>query len=472
MAVLADAASDGMVPADYRTQALVRQADALVQSPSAAGQPEFAAALDAAMLHYLRELARGRVDPRSLGFRVARLPEPAHDLLAQLHAAAAEHRLAELVARQRPRLAQYAKLREALGHYRTLAAAAPTAPVPTLARANTRIEPGDAYAGADTLQQRLLALGDLDAKAALPPDGRYTPALAEAVRRFQARHGLEPDGVIGRGTLAALNVPLERRVQQLELALERLRWLPDLGGGPFVGINIPMFRLWAWDPAMPAGSGINMGVVVGKALNTQTPVLAQDMRYLIFRPYWNVPSSILRNEVLPALARNPDYLRRHDMELVRGPGDDSPAVEASAANLALLRQGVLRVRQRPGPKNSLGLVKFIFPNDNNVYLHDTPATQLFGRARRDFSHGCVRVEDPPALARWVLRDQPAWTPERIRAAMHGTTQQRVNLTRPVPVILFYVTAMVLPDSAAPHFAQDIYGHDARLAHALAQRQAP
>ena len=194
------------------------------------------------------------------------------------------------------------------------------------------------------------------------------------------------------------------------------------------------------------------------------------MRYLVFRPYWNLPRSIVRNDVLPALARDPGYLQRNDMEIVRGAGDDAQAVAASNENLAGLREGGLRLRQRPGPKNSLGLVKFIFPNDANVYLHDTPAAQLFGRARRDFSHGCVRVANPVALAHWVLKDQPVWTRERVQAAMAGTLSLRVDLTEPLQVILFYMTAMVVPADQALHFASDIYGHDTRLARALASRR--
>ena len=314
------------------------------------------------------------------------------------------------------------------------------------------------------MHRLLVALGDLPTDAP-PPGDRDDAMLAEGVRRFQHRHGLAADGVIGRATLAALNVPLAHRLQQLELALERLRWLPDLAARPSIGINIPMFRLWAWDPAVPASAPISMRVVVGRALNTPTPVLLEEMRYLIFRPYWNLPRSIVRNEVLPALAREPGYLQCNDMEMVRGGGDDAQAVATIKENLALLRQGGLRLRQRPGPKNSLGLIKFIFPNDTNVYLHDTPAPQLFGQPRRDFSHGCVRVEDPVALAQWVLKDQPGWTRERIRAAMAGTSPLRVDLTHPLPVILFYMTAMAMPSDQGLYFADDIYGHDTRRARA-------
>lgn len=468
--LLADAASDGLAPRDYQTGELAARAAALdaVPAVATAAQATFERELEAALLRYLHDLSVGRVDPRALGFRVARKVETAPDLAQRLQAAAAAQRLAQLVAAQRPRLAQYDKLRQALAGYRALAA---DAPLPQLPAAAATLKPGDAYAGAAALHRRLVAFGDLPAEAP-PPSERYDPAWADAVRRFQQRHGLAADGEIGRTTLAALNVPLARRVRQLELALERLRWWPELGAQRVVGINIPMFRLWAWDAAAPpAEAPLSMGVVVGRARKTQTPMLVSDMRHLIFRPYWNVPRSIVRNELLPVLMRDPGYLQRHDMEIVQGQSDDARAVAAGPESLALLGQGELRLRQRPGPKNSLGLVKFIFPNETNVYLHGTPAIQLFGRARRDFSHGCVRVEDPVALAQWLLQDQPSWTRERIEAAMAGAAPLRVNLTQPLPVILFYLTAMVMPTDGALHFADDLYGHDARLERALAARPA-
>ena len=465
--LLADAAADGLAPRDYQATDLAERAARLDAAPSTAisQQPAFERSLDSAMHRYLHDLHFGRIDPRALGFRVARTGAAAPDFAALLQAAAAAGHLPQAVAELRPQLGQYAKLREALARYRALAADGSLSHLPVA----VPVKRGEPYYGGAALHRLLLAVGDLPADAA-PPIDCNDATLAEGLRRFQTRHSLAVDGVIGRATLAALKVPLAHRVQQLELALERLRWLPDLGARPFVGINIPMFRLWAWDPAAPADASISMGVVVGRALNTQTPVLSEEMRYLIFRPYWNLPRSIVRNEVLPALARDPGYLQRNDMEIVRGGGDDAQAVAASNENLAALRESGLRLRQRPGPKNSLGLVKFIFPNDADVYLHDTPATQLFGRARRDFSHGCVRVEDPVALAQWVLKDEPGWTRERIQGAMAGTSSLRVDLMRPLPVVLFYMTAMVMPADQALHFADDIYGHDTRLARALATRR--
>jgi murein L,D-transpeptidase YcbB/YkuD len=285
------------------------------------------------------------------------------------------------------------------------------------------------------------------------------------VVRFQRRHGLEPDGVLGRRTQAALAVPIDWRVRQIEMALERLRWLPDLGPSPLIVVNIPMFRLWAWD-AVSRAPALSMNVVVGRALNRQTPVFMAEMPSIIFRPYWNVPVSIARAEFLPALARDPDRLAREHLEVVGG-GAEAHVLPPSAEALAQVQRGSLRLRQRPGPANALGLLKFVFLNEHDVYMHGTPAQTLFARSRRDFSHGCIRVEDPVALAEWVLGDASTWPRAQVEAATLGADDRRVALPRPVQVLLFYVTAVVTPEDDWVHFADDIYGHDARLDKALA-----
>jgi murein L,D-transpeptidase YcbB/YkuD len=199
-------------------------------------------------------------------------------------------------------------------------------------------------------------------------------------------------------------------------------------------------------------------------------VFADAIRAVIFRPYWNVPRSIVRHELLPIVRRDPGYLERHDMELVRGDGAEATVVIPIEENLDLLAQGKLSLRQRPGPTNALGLVKFDFPNVNNVYMHDTPAAELFSRSRRDFSHGCVRVEDPVTLATWALKDEPEWSRTRVIAAMSAGRSTSVKLSRPIQVILFYVTAAVMPEDGTVRFAADIYGHDTRLEEALANRR--
>ena len=465
--LLADAGSDGLVAQDYRADELAVRAAALSATPGTADAPRFEHDLGEAMLHFAHDLHLGRVDPRSVGFQVDRPRTAEADLDSLLAKAVSTGRLPELIGELRPRFEQYAQLRSALARYTALTVGSAWTPL----RIKTPLRPDERSDSMPDVRRRLVALGDM--QAGVDSGGiEYDVALAQAVGRFQSRHGLPVDGVIGRATLASLNVPPTTRVRQIELAMERLRWLPAPGARPIVGINIPMFRLWAYDPARSGEPPLDMGVVVGRALNTRTPVLSAEIRHLIFRPYWNVPRSIVRNELLPAVARDPGYLARHDMELVRGPGDDAEVVPQGPEGLSALQVGALRVRQRPGPKNSLGLVKFIFPNAADVYLHGTPATELFGRARRDFSHGCVRVEDPVALAQWLLHDQTQWSRERIAQAMAGAGPLRVELTRPIPVVLFYMTAMSMPRDHALHFADDLYGHDARLIRALATRRTP
>jgi murein L,D-transpeptidase YcbB/YkuD len=336
------------------------------------------------------------------------------------------------------------------------------------------VRPGDALPQASALVRLLTALGDLPGETpASAEPSVYAGPVVNAVKRFQVRHELDADGIIGARTEAALRVPLAWRVRQIELALERLRWLPHLNQDRFLAVNIPMFRLWVWDSIPPNGApSFGMDVIVGRGLNRQTPVFVEEMEYLVFRPYWNVPLSIVRGEILPAIRRTPGYLQRHDMEIVAGQSDAAPIVPSTDANIAQLRDGTLRLRQRPGPENSLGLVKFVFPNDSNVYLHGTPAMELFSHARRDFSHGCMRVGDPVGFAEWVLAAQPEWDREAILAAMNGPASRRVDLPRPIQVIVFYLTAALTIDDGSVQFAEDIYGHDARLDQYLTRRSGP
>jgi len=470
VAWLADAASEGLDPDDYAAAEIGRAAGSLEGEgvPDLAAVARFDASLSLHLLRYWRDLHLGRVDPRAVGFRM-NAPLDEHDFAAMLREALAANRLGGATEELRPPLALYRGLVAALAAYRPLGVA--DARPLTLAVPKVSVKPGAPFEAVGPLFDRLRLLGDLPAEAPAPVDtATYDGAVVEGVKAFQRRHGLEPDGVLGRSTVAALNVPLDQRVRQLELALERLRWLPHLREDGFLAVNIPMFRLWGWGEVPPDGTpAFDMAVIVGKALNTETPVFVEEMRHLIFRPYWNVPRSILRGEVLPAMTRDPQYLARNDMEIVAGESDAARPVAADEEGVAGLREGRYRVRQRPGPKNSLGLVKFVFPNDEAVYMHGTPAVSLFGRPRRDFSHGCIRVEDPVELAEWMLRDQPEWTRERVLAAMNGDRPLQVKLTRPVQVVLFYLTAVVMPGTGAVHFADDIYGHDRRLERALETR---
>ncbi|MBM4267760.1 MAG: hypothetical protein FJ144_14315 [Deltaproteobacteria bacterium] len=462
--IIALAGDDGLDPDEYGLASLSAALDALTTTsePAPAQVASVEVALSTAVVALFHHLHFGRVEPRSLGLRLAPARE-GHDIAVLIRGAVAHQTLADAAAKLRPPLAQYARLRAALALYRRLASdRSLDAPLP-----DAVVRPGDRYTGLGALVHRLTILADLaPRRPGAPAPETYDADVAGGVRRFQRRHGLAADGIVGPATLGALNVPPADRVRQIELALERLRWLPDLEGRLLV-INIPMFHLWGWSSgASDPVPAIEMKVIVGRALQTRTPVFTASLERVIFRPFWNVPASITRSEILPKLARDPGYLERERLELVRGPGVDAPVVAATAAHLAELRRGELRLRQRQGPANSLGLVKFDFPNASDVYLHGTPAHQLFARPRRDFSHGCIRAEDPASLASWVLEPLGSWPRERVDAAMHGSGPPLgVRLPEPITVVLFYTTVVAASDGTI-RFAEDIYGHDAALARAL------
>jgi len=229
-------------------------------------------------------------------------------------------------------------------------------------------------------------------------------------------------------------------------------------------VNIPEFRLRTMI-RQPGAVPLDMAVVVGKAYHHRTPVFADSMRYVIFRPYWEVPPSIAQAELIPKISRNPNYAAANNFIVADRAGDVVADGAVSGAVLGGLRSGAYRIRQKPGPKNSLGLVKFIFPNSYNIYMHGTPATQLFSRSRRDFSHGCIRVENPAVLAKWVLRNNPEWTEDRIDAAMNSSETIQVDLAHPIPVLILYSTAVVEPNGQI-HFFDDVYGYDTELRQVL------
>jgi murein L,D-transpeptidase YcbB/YkuD len=451
--VLRQARLQGLDPRDYGADALQEQLRA-----GGTDTARFDVALTSAMLHYLADLRVGRVRSEYH----TRLPDARlrqYDPVERLRAGLAGGKLQAAVRAAEPPLRLYGQVKAALAHYRELA----RQPYPALLRPPAKVAPGGAYPAAMALFERLVLLGDLPADAPPPPEGIYSEVMEEGVRHFQARHGLIDDGVLGRGTVDALNVPLTKRVRQLELTLERLRWLPDFGPGPLILVDLPAYRLWALnsvsDDAGSADAPLEMRVVVGTAVKTETPLFVGQMRYLEFNPYWNVPRSILEKEILPKLERNPAWLAKNEMETVP-PG----------ASVADLRAGRARVRQRPGPKNSLGAIKFAMPNPMDIYLHSTPARELFERSRRDLSHGCIRVEHPAALAQFVLGRQRQWNADTIQDALQPGPTRHVDLVHPVPVVIFYATASVDSEGSA-RFAADVYGRDAKLGQELAARRS-
>ena len=423
----------------------------------------FDLALTISVMRYISALHNGRVTPRhlQLGLDIEHKRYKLGEFLRSRLVGAQD--VNSVVEEVEPSYAGYRRTRTALEHYLALAREGEGDPLPAFKKP---VKPGDAYPGLNQLTKRLQRLGDL------PPTDLaslqatvYKEEVVEGVKRFQQRHGLQADGTIGRATFNQLTTPLSRRVTQLQLTLERWRWLPPDLPRRIIAVNVPEFQLRAYDDHHPS---LAMRVVVGKAFpELQTPVFQDQLEYLIFHPYWNVPIRITQKELIPAIRKNPSYLAKHGFELVNRAGQ-SVAVDITDKTVMIkLGTGEFWVRQKPGPENALGPIKFVFPNNYAVYLHGTPERALFSHSRRTFSHGCIRVEDPSALAAWVLHDAPSWTSDRIQEAINGADSVRVDLPVPIPVLVLYGTALV-DENEEVHFFEDVYGQDKKLEQALAR----
>jgi murein L,D-transpeptidase YcbB/YkuD len=470
IAALRQAELKGLTAEDYdgsRWDGRLAKLKPTTRQPAEADAVKFDLDLTVCVMRYISDLHIGKVNPKHLDFAFDEeskkydLPEFLRDRVVS------GGDVAGVLATVEPPYPGYRRTIQALQTYIELAKKDNGEQLPAVKKP---IVPGDTYAGVPRVAQLLRLVGDLpqsaDVSAGSPTDPPiYKGALVDAVKNFQRRLGRDVSGRIDAQTVADLNVPLSSRVRQMQLTLERWRWLPASYQNAPIIANIPEFRLRAYDKDFNVG--VTMNVVVGKAYGHGTPVFSENMQYVVFRPYWEVPYSITKAEIVPHILRDPGYLARENLEIVDSKQNVVASGAVSSDAIDQLRAGKLFVRQKPGPKNSLGLVKFLFPNSYNVYMHDTPATELFSRSRRDFSHGCVRLEKPAELAAWVLRDNPGWTPERIHDAMNGTTTQQVNLTHPIPVLIVYATVIVLEDGQV-HFYDDIYGHDTELEKALAQ----
>jgi len=459
-----DGGKKGLDPEDYDASRWDERIRGL-EGPSDAAAARFDVAMTVCAMRYVSDLRIGRIHPRHFAFGLS-VEQKRYDLARFLRERVlAVPNPAEALEAIEPPFEGYRRTEQALARYAGLAAADGAAEkLPPVAKA---VVPGASWDGVPRLTRLLRLVGDLPAAADVPGDSRtYAGRLVDAVKRFQRRHGLTDDGKIGAGTVERLNVPLADRVRQLGFALERWRWLPSEFSSPPIVVNIPEFRLRALDEANAVA--LEMRVVVGKAMRHQTPVFSDEMTYVVFRPYWNVPGGIRRQEIVPAIQRDRDYVANKGYEVTTPAGKPVTSGRISDDVLAGLRSGKLMIRQKPGPTNSLGLVKLIFPNDFSVYLHDTPAREVFSRTRRDFSHGCIRVEKPAELTAWALRKNAGWDLERVRLAMRsGGNDVTVNLAQRVPVFIVYATALA-DENGEVHFYDDIYGHDAELAAALAR----
>lgn len=453
MAAVAAADREGLRSSDYHLETIRELRQRTVGTsprPGLTSLAELELLLTDAFLTYADHLVDGRLDPVSLHPKW--VPSRSEvDLLEVLERALTEERVGRVLEELRPPHEDYRRLRDALERYRGIASAGGWPTVPE----GTGFSPGDTAARVAALRARLRASGEHTDAVGDGADSIYGPELAEAVRRFQRRHGLEVDGIVGPATLAALNVPAADRARQIRVNLERWRWLPRSLGERHVRVNAADFELEAVEDSEVV---LSTRVIVGRDFR-KTPVMSDRITYLVFSPFWHVPHSLAVQDQLPLQKQDPNHFRRIGMRVLRGWSADAPEVNPDSVDWSEVsaRSFPYRLRQDPGPKNALGRVKFMFPNRFNVYLHDTPGRELFARRRRSFSSGCIRVKRAAELAAYLLRNDPAWTAGSIREAMDAGNERTVRLPEAVPVHLLYLTAF--SDGETVQFRPDIYDRD-------------
>ncbi len=486
---LCAAEEHGLNRADYLTEALqqsIEQAFA-EDAPSDSVRTRRLAALDVALastlLDYTSDVITGRVNPTDFGDS---WQTPVHtiDPARMLAQAVADDSLGSISERVSSTHPEYAALREELSRYRSIASQGGWATV-SQGEALTEGATGERV---EAVVRRLAASGDLDSTMLVdsqalndtttlsetttaddsrsPSDStlEYDERIAEAVRSFQQRHGLETDGVVGESVIQAMNVPADERARQIELNLERWRWIPAQLGGRYIYVNIPAFELHAFEDGTEQ---MSMAVVVGEEYDDQaTPVFSDTMEYVVFNPYWNIPQSIAEEEILPNAREDDGYLEQNRYEIATSWSEDAEVVPPTPENLDMVESGRYRLRQQPGPQNALGRIKFMFPNEFNIYLHDTPEDYLFERAQRAYSHGCIRVERPVELGDFVFTSDE-WDADDIRSAIDSGERQIQNLQSPLPVYILYWTAFVDAEGRM-NFREDLYGSDDELDEALRQ----
>lgn len=462
---LASADERGLIASDYDAGPLSGWSNELTADTGELAS--FDVALSLSVMRYGSNLYLGRINPRRVNFGL-NIETKRVDLPNLVQKIAQSSQPAAILDALEPGYPLYAHLKQALQKFRLLQQDMPN---PQLALPG-KFAPGGSHRDVPALRRLLHRLGDLAELDEATAESRlYDHPLAEAVKSLQKRQGLTADGVISASTLSQLNVPTADRIAQIQMGMERLRWLPEYIRGPYLMVNIPSFQLFGSRNDAGTGLGqhdVQMNVIVGEAVDGRhTPVFHADMTSVMFRPYWNVPFKISAKELLPLARRNPGYLAHSNLELVSSFAPNAPVYQPTAGNIEMLATGALKLRQKPGPKNALGLVKFTFPNNNNIYLHSTPSKGLFQRARRDFSHGCIRVQDPVRLAEFVLQAQGEWSKDRIEAAMNGGNPKTVTLKQGIAVYILYSTVLANEQGQAS-FHPDIYGHDVMLQNLLAR----
>jgi len=461
--------AEGLQPGSYHlerietTLAEIRQILVRSEKPAPANIIHLEFLLSDAYLVYAAHLLNGRVNPETLHADEWTI-YPARSNLARhlskaLEGGDFEGSLKSLL----PAQPGYGRLKTALVVNRALAEQGGWPVIP----GDGRLEKGDKSDRLPVLRSRLKVTGDMPAPADATSD-LFDETVEEAVKRFQQRHGLFDDGIVGTRTLRALNVPVEKRIRQIELNLERWRWLPQNLGNPYILVNIAGYGLEVVEKETPV---LTMKIVVGTAFQ-KTPVFSGKMTYIEMNPFWNVPHSIATEETLKKIRENPSFFAKENMRVFTA-GQNGEAVNPATIDWSQLSENNFpyRLRQEPGPRNPLGRIKFMFPNKHSVYLHDTSDPQLFRKERRGYSHGCIRIEKPMDMAEFVMRGSKEWSREKVAAVLRTKETTVAYLPKPISVHILYFTAWGNGDGTV-HFLEDIYRRDERLDRALQPKIKP
>ena len=473
LVITAKAADEGLNPKDYQVKDISKMLAELdkVRSDSVrrnAQERQVDIALTGTYMKWANDYYRGVANPRDKKDASWQVKPNKIKLNKALTAFLGERKSRYNYYEFAPLHPEYDQLKKALATYRAQERAGgwPTLP------ATTVLKPGQYSPAVADLRRRLpdgtggvvaTAPASVAAKPGPPADVAtltFDPVLEVAVKQFQQDSGLKADGIVRGETLRQLNVPIGTRIDQLILNMERWRWLPKKFEPNYLLVNIPEYTLHVVEDNQEA---FNMRVIVGKVLH-ETPVFSDKMEYVVLAPYWNVPFSIIENELRDKFVADPSYLNRLDMEVVKGNGRKATIVNPASIDWANVTSETFKytLRRRPGPKNDLGDVKFIFPNANDIYLHDTPHDELFSQSSRSFSHGCVRLSEPIKLAAYLLRDRPEWDKQTILDSIATHREKYITLKEKLPVYLVYFTAWA-DANGHPHFRDDIYGLDKKLA---------
>jgi L,D-transpeptidase YcbB len=463
-----NAAADGLRPADYHLAKITKiRQDLNDRNPGPDGRDDqLLADLDIlqtdAYLTLGAHMLDGRIDPERLD-PTWNAQRREMDLAVHLEAALHADRVGQSLADLLPRQSGYDRLKRALAKYRQIEAAGGWQVFP----GGTKLQQGDREKRTALLRDRLAAEGFIAGPAKTTDPDFFDNDLADALKRFQISNGLDPDGVVGPHTRRELNLTVQQRIRQIIVNMERWRWLPQDLGSRYLLVNIAAFSLTVVEEGKTV---MQMRVVTGRPYRA-TPVFSAGLTYLVFNPYWNVPSTIAIKDILPKIKNDPDFLNTQKIRVLQGWNSRTREIDPASVNWQTVstRNFPYRFRQDPGPQNALGRIKFMFPNSYDVYLHDTPAKELFAKARRDFSSGCIRIEKPLELAEYLLRKQPDWPPEKIRNAVSGpdAAEITVKLPEPLTIYLLYWTIWV-DEQDWLHFGTDIYNRDQALDAALQQ----